>query len=652
MNQRNTPSDNDQQLSVNRLDTILETMIEGFWRIDNDARTVELNARMAEILGLPKAEVIGRPVDDFLNPAQQAYHHEQLRARKAGEAHAYEIELTHRDGTQVPCSFKASPLHDEAGEKIGSFALVTDITEQKNAEIAIRNSEARFMDFTDIASDWAWETGPDLRFTFISDRFYELADILREDIIGNTRWGYFAEKKHNEEPSLWLAHRDDMENHRVIRDFRYQLLNKDGETRTVALNGRPFVDNDGYFAGYRGTGTDITELVEAQASLVRAKEDADRANQAKSDFLSAMSHELRTPMNAILGFGQMLEFNPKEPLTDAQKSCVDQILKGGNHLLELINDILDLAKIEAGKVEMSLEPVSPAEVLNDCYALLSEMAADHSISLDISAVEPDSAPVRADYTRLKQVLLNLISNAIKYNRKDGSISIDIKDLPDGMRQIRVHDTGMGIDEESLDGLFTAFNRLGAENTDIEGTGIGLSLCKNLVELMSGEIGAQSQPGKGSTFWINIPVAGAELENGAREELLLNKETELDAIEATLLYVEDNPANLSLMELIAQRIDGLNLISTHTAELGIELARSERPDIIILDINLPGMSGIEAAVKLREFSETRDIPVLALSAAATKSDIRKGVRAGFQRYLTKPIQITEIIQAIREALDIS
>lgn len=397
----------------------------------------------------------------------------------------------------------------------------------------------------------------------------------------------------------------------------------------------------------------VAERVEAEEKLFKAKEEAESANQAKSDFLSAMSHELRTPMNAILGFGQMLDFNPKEPLTEAQKDCVRHIMKGGQHLLELINDILELAKIEAGKVKLSIEDVSSALVLDECLPLIASMAEKRGIDISVPGPVAEVPSVRADYTRLKQVLLNLMSNAVKYNRKNGKVTISFEEAAGNMLRIAVTDTGEGIPEDQQSELFKPFSRLGAENSEIEGTGIGLVVSKNLIEIMNGAIGLKSEVGKGSTFWIELPQTqrdhGEAAATIAAATAQVEAEGRLPSMSGTLLYVEDNPENLKLMELIVSRVEGLSMISTHTGELGIELARAEKPDVIILDINLPGMNGIEAVKNLHECESTNKIPVLAISAAATEKDIEKGLEAGFLRYLTKPVQVPQVINAIESAL---
>jgi signal transduction histidine kinase/CheY-like chemotaxis protein/sensor domain CHASE-containing protein len=397
--------------------------------------------------------------------------------------------------------------------------------------------------------------------------------------------------------------------------------------------------------GWAAVHTDISELV-------AAREDARAADRAKSLFLSNMSHELRTPLNAVLGFAQLLEFNPKEPLTAAQKSCVEHILAGGSHLLSLINEVLDLAKIEAGRMTVDVEDVSPAEVVRDCLAFVQPLADRRGIRIFLGRSLEDGVRVRADRMRLKQILLNLISNAVKYNRDGGIVTVDCRDAGEDLLRIAVTDGGPGIPVEKQKELFQPFRRLGAETTEIEGTGIGLVLAKQLVELLGGRIGFESTVGQGSTFWIDVgraeaaPGAEAPRATGEGEPAA---ETRGESRPATLLYVEDHHANLKLMEAVARRIPGLALISAPTGELGLELAELRRPDAVLLDINLPGMDGFEVLRRLKASRRTRDIPVAALSSRATADDVAQGMAAGFDRYLTKPIKIEEVMGAIQAML---
>jgi len=376
---------------------------------------------------------------------------------------------------------------------------------------------------------------------------------------------------------------------------------------------------------------------------------AEKANLAKSDFLSHMSHELRTPLSAILGFAQLLESGSPSP-TVSQKRSIDQILQAGWYLLELINEILDLALIESGKLSLSLEPIALAEVMHECQDMIEPQAQKRGISVTFPHFDIPYF-VQADRTRVKQVFINLLSNAIKYNRVGGTVVVDhITSFP-GRIRICVKDSGEGLTADKLAQLFQPFNRLGQEANGEEGTGIGLVTTKRLIELMGGAIGAESTVGTGSVFWIELNLTAERQTAGtAISSAIAQSQVQTDAQLRTLLYVEDNPANLMLVEdLIARRPD-IRLLTARDGNLGIEIARASRPDVILMDINLPGLSGLKALRVLAEDPATAHIPVVALSANAIPRDIEKGLKAGFFRYLTKPIKVNEFMATLDVALE--
>lgn len=389
---------------------------------------------------------------------------------------------------------------------------------------------------------------------------------------------------------------------------------------------------------------DITHQKETEAALTQAKNMADQANSAKSDFLSSMSHELRTPLNAILGFGQLLDYSPKTPLSHTQKNYVDQILKGGAHLLELINEVLDLAKIEVGKLALIIEEVNAIDVILECACFINTIAREKNVTVQFNH-DQDELYILADETRFKQVILNLLSNAVKYNKKDGLVLISIIECNDNQYQIEIKDTGFGISKDQQNDVFKPFCRLGQESSDIEGTGIGLTFTKEIIEKMNGSIGFESVESNGSCFWIKLPGANNDQSVASTLKKSPIDLQQLISSKATLLHIEDNPDNLKLIEMLIETIPNLSFISAHNAELGIKLAINKQPDIIVLDINLPGMNGFEALKKLKNNDKTRHIPVMALSANAMKNDIKKGINAGFLFYLTKPVNVNEFLNAI-------
>jgi len=436
---------------------------------------------------------------------------------------------------------------------------------------------------------------------------------------------------------------------RGIEDI-YELtyIRKDGG-RFPALISITALRNDyGDIIGYLLIGTDNSVRKQVELELNNAMAVADKANLAKSDFLSSMSHELRTPLSAILGFAQLIESGSPQP-TPSQKRSIEQILKAGWYLLELINEILDLSQIESGKLPLSLEPISLNEVVRECQAMIEPQAQKSGIRMTFPRFEIPHF-VKADRTRVKQVLINLLSNAIKYNKAGGSVVVDYIESTPGRIRICVKDTGEGLSPDKLMQLFQPFNRLGKEAGVEEGTGIGLMVSKRLVELMKGEIGVESTIGVGSVFWIDLNLtAEPRRAAAAKPTAVAQAQVQAGAQLRTLLYVEDNPANLMLVEdLIARRPD-IRLLSATDGNGGIKIARASRPDMILMDINLPGISGIQALKILRADPATAHIPVVALSANAIPRDIEKGLAAGFFRYLTKPIKVNEFMDTLDEAL---
>jgi signal transduction histidine kinase/ActR/RegA family two-component response regulator len=451
---------------------------------------------------------------------------------------------------------------------------------------------------------------------------------------------------------------------RGIEDI-YELtyIRKDGSRLPAVVSVTALRDEKDVIIGYLLIGTDNTarKQIEAEreqldqalqdrnAEMEAAKSLAEKANLAKSDFLSNMSHELRTPLNAILGFTQLLESGTPAP-TPAQQRNLEQILKAGWYLLELINEILDLALIESGKATLSHEPVSLAEVMLECRAMVDPQAQKRGIVMTYPHFELPYF-VSADRTRVKQVLINLLFNAIKYNKPEGSVTVEYQPIPPGSIRINVRDTGKGLAPEQLLQLFQPFNRLGKETGAEEGTGIGLVVTKRLVELMGGTIGADSTVGVGSVFWFELSLTAAPLLaiREADQAALTLPQVPDGTPRRTVLYVEDNPANLELVEQLIARRPDLRLLSAADGNLGIEFARVYQPAAILMDINLPGINGLEAMKILRADPTTAHIPIIALSANAVPHDIEKALQAGFFDYLTKPIKVAQFMDTLDMAL---
>lgn len=394
---------------------------------------------------------------------------------------------------------------------------------------------------------------------------------------------------------------------------------------------------------------DITDQKKMAKSLIAAKEEAEKASKAKSEFLSSMSHELRTPLNAILGFSQILELDPESPLTDSQQESVTEILKAGNHLLELINEVLDLSKIESGKLSISIESVSIKSVIQETLSIIKPFADTHEIKLITQMIEVNDDFVYVDNTRLKQILLNLLSNAIKYNKPHGEVTFYYDKVDDKFR-FHVIDTGIGLSKSDLDLIFKPFQRLNKLNNSIEGTGIGLTVAKQLVELMNGKIYVESEKGIGSHFWVEFPSVSSSATEISDAVLLTEAHSfPSDEKHYTVLYVEDNPANLRLVERILNQITNIKMLSATSGELCIDLAVAHKPDLILLDINLPGIDGYEVFKRLKMYDETKDIPIVAISAHAMPKDVAKGILIGFTDYITKPINVAKFTEKISNIL---
>ena len=571
----------------------------------------------------------------------------------------YELTYIRKDGSRFPAMMSVTALRSPTGKVIGYLLIGTDNTARKQveAEQALLDQRLRDQQFytrslIESSIDPLMTTDPRGIISDVNQQMELLTGSTRDELIGAPFKDFFTEPERAQEAISRVILEGKVTNYELTARAR------DGKQTVVSYNASTFHDRDrklqGVFAGAR----DVTErkrfeqaLQETNTELETARAAAEKANRAKSEFLSSMSHELRTPLNAVLGFAQLMASEVPPPPEHQQRS-IDQILKGGWYLLRLINEILDLAMIESGKVTMSQEAMLLSDVLQDCEDLIGPQAAKRGISLSFPKADK-LVYIHADRTRVKQVMINLLSNAVKYNGVSGAVIVHSGASGENRVRISVKDTGGGMTAEQMGQLFQPFNRLGQEHSAEEGTGIGLVVTKQLVELMGGEIGVDSSVGVGSVFWVEFDAAAApvadlhhvDLAGVERRALPLREPGDLP----TMLYVEDNPANLALVQQLIGRRGDLKLLTAIDAHLGIELARAYLPDVILMDINLPGMSGFGALKVLADDPRTTHIPVLALSANAVPRDIEKGLEAGFFRYLTKPIRVREFMDALDLAL---
>ncbi|WP_262965867.1 PAS domain S-box protein [Methylobacter psychrophilus] len=571
----------------------------------------------------------------------------------------YELTYIRQDGSRFAAIVSVTALRDDRNTIIGYLLIGTDNTARKQVEAEQKRLDQRLRDqqfytrsLIEANIDAIMTTDLSGIITDVNKQMEVLTDCTRDELIGAPFKNHFTEPERAETAIRLVLSK------KKLTNYELTACALSGKETVVSYNATTFYDRDGNLEGVFAAARDITErkrldqvLHDKNIELESAKSLAEKANLAKSDFLSSMSHELRTPLNAILGFAQLLEVGSPPP-TDVQIVRLHQIIKAGWYLLDLINEILDLALIESGKLSLSLEPVSLTAIMQECQAMMEPQAQQRDIKLTFLPFD-NTWFTYADQTRAKQVLINLLSNAIKYNREQGTIEVKCTASASERIRISVKDSGFGLSSEQLSQLFQPFNRLGQESGTEQGTGIGLVVTKQLIELMGGSIGVESTVGEGSEFWIELlRDVTPQLAAGHVMPAELMPKAWKNSAQRTLLYVEDNPANLMLVEQIIEHHPNLRMLSACDGNIGVALARAHLPDVILMDINLPGISGIQALKILREDPATMHIPVLALSANAMLRDIEKGLEAGFFRYLTKPIKVNEFINALDDALNFS
>ena len=611
-----------------------------------DERFLQVNTSFCKMVGYSNEELRQRTAEDItfgedIEPGRQlAQNLLDGTARYTGDK-----RYVHKDGKILWVSRTASVIRNDKGEPQHYLLMVEDISERKESEAALHESRCELQSalhanqlIMDNSQDVICTVDDDDRFLSVNAACEQLWGYAPQELLGRqyNDFVYAEDRPKTEEAGKQLRATG------RITDFVNRWVRKDGTLVDVLWSANWSAKDRIIFC----VAHDVTDRARIEKALREAKEEADRANHAKSDFLSRMSHELRTPLNSILGFGQLLD---RQSPTETQRPRIRYILSAGRHLLNLINEVLDISRIEAGNLQLSLEPVCVEEAISEALDLMRPLAAERSIGVAPTSPLDKATYVLADRQRLKQVLLNLLSNAVKYTSRRGSVTVSFNDSGNGATRILVRDTGAGIPVEKLARLFTPFDRLGAEQSTVEGTGLGLALCQRLVQAMQGSIGVNSILGTGSTFWLELPHAESPLQTLAAQRNSAAPEQPADEESRRILYIEDNFSNVTLVEQMLAERPAIELMTAMQGRVGLELARKHAPDLILLDLHLPDMPGWQVLAQLKSDHSTRDIPVVVISADATAPQIKRLISAGARAYLTKPLDIAEFFRVVDEAI---
>lgn len=632
---------------------LLETSPDAVIVVDREGRILFANLQAERVFDYPPDALVGENVDLLVPDRLRATHAiHRMRYAESPRLRPMGSKLTlfgrKQNGTEFPVEISLSPV--TVGEHTLFSANIRDITDRRRNEVELRRTQAQLLSAVEsIQGAFALFDTND-KLVLCNSTYREMVGSrMTGDLVGRVFDDVIAASVASGAFATGVLGPDE-----ILRRWTAYHTSPSGALDVEASSGQHLriIERRTADGGVVATIWDVTDEVSNEDELRQARAVAEAASAAKTEFLASMSHELRTPLNAVLGFAQLLQRDKKNPLSPRQHERIEHVLRGGEHLLRLIDDVLDLARIEAGRVLISLEPVRITEVLAEVRDTLAAMADRAQVLLSVDACEPRELEVVADRTRFKQILMNYGSNAIKYNRPGGKARLQV-DASEDMARISVVDDGVGIAESKQASLFQPFQRAGQESGAIEGTGIGLVITKRLAELMKGRVGFESVEGRGSRFWVELPVHRTARASAAPSAPgALPQSSSLSGAAGpryVVVYVEDNPSNIAFMEDLLADFERVQLLTAPTAEIGIELVRARRPHVVIMDINLPGMSGFEATQKLSAWPETRDIPVIALSAAAMIRDAARVAGAGFYRYLTKPVKVDELTATLEELL---
>jgi PAS domain S-box-containing protein len=622
------------QDALHETNLALTNAMPGISILTPEGRYERVNSAYAEMMGYAPEELVGMDWTPTVAKADRQTAVQAYQRMVADGKSEFEARAVRKDGSIFDKHVLMVKRVDATGNHLGHYCFMRDITEEKRAQEALRHAEQKYRSIFENAIEGMFQTTPEGTYISVNPALARMygydspEQLMAVNDIGHVV--YVDPERRKEFKRL-------VEEQGFVELFEYEVFRKDGRKILLCENARAVRDATGKILYYEGTVEDITER--------KRVEEVERANKAKSEFLSRVSHELRTPLNAILGFGQLLE---RQKPTEVQRKRIRHIINAGQHLLGLINEVLDISRIETGKMQVSLEPVNVADAIAEGIDLMRPLAAEREIKLSVDTNLDAGVYVLADRQRFKQVLLNLLTNAVKYTPREGKVLVSYHANGSEDLRICVSDTGPGIPAEKLTRLFTPFDRLGAEQSNVEGTGLGLALSKRLMGAMHGSIGVDSHAGKGSTFWLELPRTKSPLENvAAQTRNSASRFIRPDAPHRTVLYIEDNLSNLNLIEQMFEERPEIELISAMLGTLGLQLARQHRPDVILLDLHLPDVAGWEVLRQLKADAATRDIPVIVISADATARQVERLMKGGATTYLTKPLDVAEFFHVFEK-----